>query len=82
MSIPYPVRIVRAMNAIVGIETAARMSGLSVRHFRRLIDEDGLRVIRIGRRLFIVSADLSHWAKSRNLQVEAPEPQDHGNQDS
>jgi excisionase family DNA binding protein len=60
--------------AIVGIQKAAEMSGLSVRHFRRLIQEDGLRVIKIGRRLFIVTSDLSYWAKSRNLQVdERPE---------
>jgi excisionase family DNA binding protein len=63
------------MNAILGIETAARLCGYSVRHFRRLVEEDGLRVIQIGRKFFIVSNDLLFWAKKRNLQIKALQPQ-------
>jgi excisionase family DNA binding protein len=67
------------MKPLLGIETAARMAGFSQRHFRRLISEDRIRVIQIGRKMFILSSDLSEWAKNRNLGItesDSPLPTD------
>jgi excisionase family DNA binding protein len=57
------------MKQIVGIETAAQMTGVSVRHFRRLIEKDHLRVIQIRRKFFILTKDLSNWGKNTNMQI-------------
>jgi excisionase family DNA binding protein len=59
------------MNALVGLETAAQLAGLSVRQFRRLIQEHPIRVIQIGRRLFFVKSDLSAWNPGRNMPMQA-----------
>jgi hypothetical protein len=43
------------------IPTAAEMAGFSLRHFRRIIEEDQIPVIQIGRKFFILGRDFSTW---------------------
>jgi hypothetical protein len=57
------------MKPILEIATAAKMAGFSIRHFRRILQVDRVRVIRIGRKFFITGSDFSDWARSRKLPV-------------
>jgi hypothetical protein len=43
------------------IPTAAEMAGFSLRHFRRIIEEDQIPIVQIGRKFFILGRDFSSW---------------------
>ena len=43
------------------IPTAAVKAGYSPRHFRRIIEEQGIPVVRIGRKFFILGRDFERW---------------------
>jgi hypothetical protein len=43
------------------IPTAAEMAGFSLRHFRRIIEEDNIPIVQIGRKFFILGRDFSTW---------------------
>jgi len=43
------------------IPSAAVKAGYSSRHFRRIIEEEGIPVMRIGRKFFILDRDLENW---------------------
>ena len=47
------------------IPSAALLAGYSPRHFRRIIEEDRIPVMQIGRKFFIVSRDLEAWKSTR-----------------
>ena len=47
------------------IPTAAESAGFSSRHFRRIIVEDRIPVMQIGRKSFIVARDLQAWKETR-----------------
>ena len=47
------------------IPTAAFEAGYSPRHFRRIIEEDGIPVMQIGRKFFIVTRDLEAWKTTK-----------------
>ena len=47
------------------IPTAAFQAGYSPRHFRRIIEEDRIPVMQIGRKYFIVTRDLEAWKSTR-----------------
>jgi hypothetical protein len=47
------------------IPTAAEMAGFSLRHFRRIIEEDQIPVIQIGRKFFILGRDFSTWKEGK-----------------
>lgn len=49
------------------METAAQIAGVTPRHFRRIVEEDGIRIIQIGRKSFILGSDFSDWARSKKL---------------
>ena len=49
------------------VSTAARLAGFSIRHFRRIIEEDEIPIMQIGRKFFIVAANFETW-KSRQGQ--------------
>jgi len=56
------------------IPSAAVAAGYSSRHFRRIIETEGIPVMRIGRKFFILARDFEIW-KLRSqirLQEEAP----------
>lgn len=47
------------------VPTAARMAGFSIRHFRRIIEEDDIPIMQIGRKFFIVAARFEEWQESQ-----------------
>jgi hypothetical protein len=56
------------------IPTAAEMAGFSLRHFRRIIEEDQIPVVQIGRKFFILGRDFTNWkaGKQRDNRSFAP----------
>ena len=47
------------------ITSAAYEAGYSSRHFRRIIEEDRIPVMQIGRKCFIIARDLEAWKATR-----------------
>jgi hypothetical protein len=53
------------------IPSAAVEAGYSSRHFRRIIEEEGIPVMRIGRKFFILGRDLENWQSThRNEKLQ------------
>jgi len=50
------------------IPTAADLAGFSVRHFRRIIEEDGIPIVQIGRKFFILGREFTNWESGRKLK--------------
>ncbi len=50
------------------IPTAAEMAGFSIRHFRRIIEEDRIPIVQIGRKFFILGRDFTSWESSKKLR--------------
>jgi hypothetical protein len=51
------------------IPNAAGIAGYSVRHFRRIIEEERIRVIQIGRKFFIMGTDFERWQANKKTKV-------------
>ena len=51
------------------IPNAAGLAGFSVRHFRRIIEDERIRIIQIGRKFFILGADFERWQASKKLKA-------------
>ena len=47
------------------IPTAAEMAGFSLRHFRRIIEEDSIPIVQIGRKFFILGRDFTSWQENK-----------------
>jgi hypothetical protein len=43
------------------IPNAAGLAGFSVRHFRRIIEDQQIKIVQIGRKFFILGADFERW---------------------
>jgi hypothetical protein len=50
------------------IPTAAELAGFSIRHFRRIIEEDRIPIVQIGRKFFILGRDFTSWESSKKLK--------------
>ena len=50
------------------VPTAAEMAGFSIRHFRRIIEEDRIPIVQIGRKFFILGREFNNWESSRKLK--------------
>jgi hypothetical protein len=50
------------------IPTAAELAGFSIRHFRRIIEEDRIPIVQIGRKFFILGRDFTTWESSKKLK--------------
>ena len=61
-SVPVP-------KLFMDIPTAARMAGFSIRHFRRIIEEDGIPIIQIGRKFFILGREFASWEARKGPKV-------------
>jgi hypothetical protein len=48
---------------LLDIPMAAYRAGYSTRHFRRIIEEDRIPVVRIGRKDFITASALEAWSE-------------------
>lgn len=50
----------------LSISVAAGIAGCSERHFRRIIEGHGIRVIQIGRKFFILNQDFLKWQSQKS----------------
>ena len=50
------------------IPTAAEMAGFSIRHFRRIIEEDRIPIVQIGRKFFILGREFTNWESGKKLK--------------
>ena len=41
------------------------MAGFSLRHFRRIIEEDSIPIVQIGRKFFILGRDFTSWQENK-----------------
>jgi hypothetical protein len=46
---------------LLDIPSAAFQAGYTTRQFRRIIEEDGIPVLKIGQKYFIIARDLDTW---------------------
>ena len=53
----------------IDIPTAAEMAGFSLRHFRRLIEEDQIPIVQINRKFFILSRVFDNWEATRRAKA-------------
>ena len=51
------------------IPNAAELAGFSVRHFRRIIQEERIRIVQIGRKFFILGADFDRWQAAQKAKA-------------
>ena len=51
------------------IPNAAELAGFSVRHFRRIIEDERIRVVQIGRKFFILGSDFERWQATKRPKV-------------
>lgn len=51
------------------IPNAAGLAGFSVRHFRRIIEDERIRIVQIGRKFFIMGTDFERWQASKKMKV-------------
>ena len=47
------------------VPTAASLAGFSIRHFRRIMEDDQIPSMRIGRKFFILASDFHHWQSTK-----------------
>ena len=47
------------------VPSAARLAGFSIRHFRRIIEEDEIPIMQIGRKFFIVAKNFEVWQSTQ-----------------
>ena len=50
------------------IPTAAEMAGFSIHHFRRIIEEDRIPIVQIGRKFFILGRDFNSWEAGKKAR--------------
>jgi hypothetical protein len=58
-----------ANKTFLDISNAAELAGFSQRHFRRIIELDRIRVMRIGRKCFILGADFEQWKATKKTKL-------------
>jgi excisionase family DNA binding protein len=63
---------IKRQKIFLNIPSAAKMAGYSSRHFRRIIEENRIPVLQIGRKIFILTRDLEAWKLSENASAVAP----------
>ena len=59
----------RTKKMFLDIPNAAAIAGFSVRHFRRIIEDESIRIVQIGRKFFIMGADFERWQEERKSKV-------------
>gem|GEM_PF-1475992 len=59
--------VVQKPKMFLDIPTAATMAGFSLRHFRRIIEEDSIPIVQIGRKFFILVAISALGSPAGNL---------------
>jgi hypothetical protein len=49
---------------LIKLMTAAELSGYSLRQFRRIVDEEPLRVVQINQTYFLLGTEFAEWQKT------------------
>ncbi len=57
------------IRTFLDIPNAAGLAGFSVRHFRRIIEEERIRIVQIGRKFFILGADFERWQATKRARA-------------
>jgi hypothetical protein len=66
---PHPVEATQVRpKMFLDIPSAAEMAGFSIRHFRRIIEEDQIPIVQIGRKFFILGRDFENWESTKGRQ--------------
>ncbi len=52
------------------VPTASELAGFSIRHFRRIMEEDKIPIVEIKRKFFILGSDFAKWELSKKLGKE------------
>jgi len=60
---------VTTKRTFLDIPNAAGLAGFSVRHFRRIIEEERIRIVQIGRKFFILGADFERWQATKKRKL-------------
>ena len=60
---------VTTKRTFLDIPNAAGLAGFSVRHFRRIIEEERIRIVQIGRKFFILGVDFERWQETKRAKV-------------
>ena len=60
---------VTTKRTFLDIPNAAGLAGFSVRHFRRIIEEERIRIVQIGRKFFILGADFERWQAQKKPKL-------------
>ncbi len=47
------------------LSTASSLAGFSSRHFRRIIEEEKIRTMSVGRKFFVLGSDFERWNSTR-----------------
>ena len=58
----------RETKMFLDIPTAAELAGFSIRHFRRIIEEDRIPIMQIGRKFFILASDFQQWRSNKQYK--------------
>jgi hypothetical protein len=56
------------------IPVAAELAGFSVRHFRRIIEDEEIPIVQIGRKFFILGRDFENWENSKKKKFRSISP--------
>ena len=59
------------MKMFLDIPTAADMAGFSIRHFRRIMEEDRIPIVQIGRKFFILGREFLNWESNKKQKRSA-----------
>jgi excisionase family DNA binding protein len=59
----------KAKRTFLNIPNAAELAGFSARHFRRIIEDERIRIVQIGRKFFILGADFERWQASKKPKL-------------
>lgn len=54
---------------VLDIPNAAGLAGFSVRHFRRIIEDERIRSVQIGRKFFILGSDFARWQSAKRAKA-------------
>jgi hypothetical protein len=55
----------KAQKNVLDLTSAAFEAGYSTRHFRKIIEEDQIPLLQIGRKFFILTRDLEAWKETK-----------------
>ena len=55
------------IRTFLAVQTASEIAGFSVRHFERILKEDGVRILWIGRKRYILGKDFERWQSTKKV---------------